>query len=101
MRHPQSAAAVEDLDAGTCHQIVGAPDLFDVVFIPNAVTVYRGVFRCDSERLKRFNRALRANGVLTPDSKYCISLALTEDDLSRTIGAIAEAARELAAHIRS
>ena len=81
--------------AGISHQIVGDPVLFDVVFTPDPVTEYRGVFHGDAEMLKRFNQSLRRSGVLKPDSKFYISLALTDDDLSRTIDAIAVAVREL------
>ncbi len=93
------AALAEHLtEAGIDHRVVGDPVLFDVVFTPDPVTDYRGVFAGDSGKLKVFNRVLRENGVLKPDSKFYISLALTEDDLALTADAIALAARALAAH---
>ena len=92
------AALAEHLsEAGIDHQVVGDPVLFDVVFTAKPVTDYRGVFAGDAGRLKLFNQVLRQNGVLKPDSKFYISLALTEDDLALTIDAIAKAAREVAA----
>ena len=90
------AALTEHLSAaGIDHRIVGDPVLFDVVFTPDPVTDYRGVFAGDSGKLKVFNQVLRANGVLKPDSKFYVSLALTDDDLAVTDNAIALAAREL------
>ncbi|MGI9493958.1 MAG: aspartate aminotransferase family protein [Geminicoccaceae bacterium] len=79
-------------EAGVPHQIVGDPVLFDVVFTDTPVVDYRGTMRGDGERAKRFNQALRENGVLKPESKFYISLALTEDDLKQTVDAIATAA---------
>ena len=83
-------------EAGVPHQIVGDPVLFDVVFTDDPVIDYRGSLRGDPERAKRFNQGLRKNGILKPDSKFYISLALTEDDLGRTVDAIAGAAASLA-----
>ncbi len=81
--------------AGIAHQIVGDPVLFDVVFTGKAVVDYRGVLAGDAEMAKRFNRALRDKGILKPDGKFYISLALTEDDLAQTEAAIAYAAETL------
>ena len=92
------AALAEHLTAaGIAHEIVGDPVLFDVVFTADPVRDYRGVFRGDAALAGRFNRALRENGVLKPDSKFYISLALTEDDLALTVEAIRIAASSLVA----
>ncbi len=79
------------------HQIVGDPVLFDIVFTPHQVRDYRGVLGGDGARLAQFNRVLRENGILKPDSKWYISLALTEADLAQTESAIAKAVESLRA----
>ncbi len=91
------AALTEHLTAaGIDHVVVGDPVLFDVVFTADAVTDYRGVFSGDAGMLKAFNQALREQGVLKPDSKFYISLALTDEDIAATVDAIAVASRQLA-----
>ncbi|MGI9449437.1 MAG: aspartate aminotransferase family protein, partial [Geminicoccaceae bacterium] len=79
-------------DADIPHQIVGDPVLFDVVFTGDPVADYRDVMRGNAEHAKRFNQHLRRQGILKPESKFYISLALDDDDLAQTINAIAEAA---------
>ena len=91
-----AALAKHLTEADVAHQIVGDPVLFDVVFTDSPVTDYRGVLRGDVERAKRFNQVLRENGILKPESKFYISLALTEEDLAATEHAIAAAAAHLA-----
>jgi glutamate-1-semialdehyde 2,1-aminomutase len=89
-------ALTENLhNAGLDHQIVGAPVMFDVVFSAGPVIDYRGVMRGDAGLAGRFNRLLRQQGVLKSDSKFYISHALSEDDLARTVDAIAYAARHI------
>jgi len=90
------AAFTEHLNAaGIEHQVVGDPVLFDVVFTSDRVIDYRGVFRGDADRLKRFNRLLREKGIFKSESKVYPSLALTDDDVAQTVDAIAHAARNL------
>jgi glutamate-1-semialdehyde 2,1-aminomutase len=83
--------------AGIDHQVVGDPVLFDVVFTPDRVTDYRAMARGDADRARAFNRLLREQGILKPDSKFYISLALTDDDIAVTVEAIAYAAAGMAA----
>jgi glutamate-1-semialdehyde 2,1-aminomutase len=83
--------------AGIDHQVVGDPVLFDVVFTPDRVTDYRAMARGDADRARAFNRLLREQGILKPDSKFYISLALTDDDIAATVEAIAYAAAGMAA----
>ena len=78
-------------------QIVGDPVLFDVVFTEAPVRDYRGVFHGDKRRAAVFNAHMRANGILKPDSKFYISLALTDEDLEKTAAAIAASADAVAA----
>lgn len=83
--------------AGIAHQVVGDPVLFDVVFTAKSVKNYRDVTDGDAAQAKIFNAAMRAHGILKPDSKFYISLALTEADLAQTEDAIAAAAKAVAA----
>lgn len=84
-------------DAGIAHRIVGDPVLFDVVFTGDAVADYRDVMRGNAEHARRFNRHLRQRGILKPESKFYISLALDDHDLAETTEAIAAAAAHVAA----
>lgn len=79
------------------HQIVGDPVLFDVVFTSEPVADYRGVMRSHPEHAKRFNQQLRQQGILKPESKFYISLALDDHDLAQTIKAITVAAKHITA----
>lgn len=77
---------------GHAHQIVGDPTLFDVVFSADPVNDYRGWLKGDAAKNTRFNQLLRERGIFKSPGKVYPSLALTEDDLSQTYEAIAEAA---------
>ena len=79
------------------HQIVGDPVLFDVVFTHDAVVDYRSFIRGDAGRARDFNQHLREQGILKPESKFYISLALDDHDLAKTSEAIAAAAAKMAA----
>ncbi|WP_420403525.1 aspartate aminotransferase family protein [Nisaea sp.] len=81
--------------AGVAHRVVGDPVLFDVVFTDREVRDYRDTADGNAEQAKIFNSVLRAHGILKPDSKFYISLALTDADLAQTEEAIAAAARSL------
>ena len=90
------AALNEHLTAASVpHQVVGDPVLFDVVFSPKEVVDYRGVLAGDVETAKRFNALLREQGIFKSDSKWYPSLALGEEDLSKTVSAIERAANLL------
>ncbi|MGI9509041.1 MAG: aspartate aminotransferase family protein [Geminicoccaceae bacterium] len=79
------------------HRIIGAPVMFDVVFADQPVVDYRGSMRGHAEHAKRFNQQLRQEGILKPESKFYISLALDDQDLAQTVEAIAAAAEAVAA----
>jgi len=81
--------------AGIDHQIVGDPVLFDVVFSDASVSNYRDFIRGDSVKAKRFNLLLREKGILKPESKFYVSLALDKKDLSQTAEAINYASSNL------
>ena len=71
--------------AGLPAQVIGEPPLFDVVFTDQPIRDYRDTLRGDKAMLGRFNQALRARGIMKGESKYYISLALTQADIDHTI----------------
>jgi len=82
--------------AGFAVRILGAPPMFEAVFAPDPIADYRGVLRGDADLARRFNAKLRVRGLLKGDSKYYVSLALTEADVAQTLAIWREAAQELA-----
>lgn len=74
------------------HQLVGHPTLFDVVFTDDRIANYRDIARVSPKSAARYNTVLRQNGILKSPGKMYPSLALTEDDLSKTFAAIELAA---------
>ena len=64
-------------------------------FNADAIKDYRGVLRSDADKLRRFNGLLREKGIFKSESKFYISLALTEADIAQTIDAIAYASENL------
>ncbi|MEO0426136.1 MAG: aminotransferase class III-fold pyridoxal phosphate-dependent enzyme [Pseudomonadota bacterium] len=79
------------------HRIVGDPTLFDIVFMDAPVRNYRDTVSGDAEAAGRFNRSMRAEGILKPPTKLYVSLALGEAELEETEAAFAKAARAAAA----
>ena len=77
------------------HRIVGHPTLFDVAFTGRRVRDYRDWLSIDARKSTRFNEVLRANGILKSPGKLYICLALTDEDVSQTDAAIAEAAKAI------
>lgn len=77
------------------HQIVGHPTLFDIVFTDQTVRDYRHVQQSNTMRNTKFNTILRNKGIFKPPGKTYPSLALTEDDFSKTDHAIATASKVL------
>ncbi len=82
--------------AGFAVQIMGAPPMFEAVFGADPITDYRGVLGGNSALAARFNAKLREGGLLKGDSKYYVSLALTDADITATISLWQRAAKELA-----
>jgi glutamate-1-semialdehyde 2,1-aminomutase len=68
-------------------QLVGVPPLFDIVFAGGRVADYRDTLRGDAGMQRRFNAAIRENGILKGDSKFYISLAHDERDVDETLAA--------------
>ena len=75
-------------------QVVGSPVMFDVVFAAGDVHDYRGTLRADTAMQARFNRTLRAHGILKSEGKTYMSTAHTAADLDQTLAAFAAAVAE-------
>ncbi|HBT42453.1 MAG TPA: aspartate aminotransferase family protein, partial [Rhodospirillaceae bacterium] len=56
---------------------------------------YRDVMKGDAGKLARFNALLREQGIFKSPSKFYPSLALTDEDIAKTVDAIAYAAKKL------
>ncbi|MEQ8503851.1 MAG: glutamate-1-semialdehyde 2,1-aminomutase [Rhodospirillales bacterium] len=81
--------------AGHAHHVAGVPVLFDIVFAAGPVRNYRDVQKGDAGKLARFNTLLREQGIFKSPSKFYPSLALTDEDIGKTVDAIAHAAKNL------
>ena len=84
--------------AGVEAQICGEPCVFDIVFTGQPIVDYWSWESGDKARNARFNAVLREHGVLKGTSKFYVSVAHTQDDIDRTIGAFEAAAAEIARH---
>jgi glutamate-1-semialdehyde 2,1-aminomutase len=78
-------------ERGLPAQVIGEPVLFDVVFAEGEIFDYRSGLRQDADALRRFNLALRGEGVLKGDTKFYVSTAHDEDDVKKTLAAFAAA----------
>jgi glutamate-1-semialdehyde 2,1-aminomutase len=68
-------------------QVIGEPVLFDIVFAEGEIFDYRSGMRQDFDALRRFNLALRGEGVLKGDTKFYVSTVHDEDDVRKTLDA--------------
>jgi glutamate-1-semialdehyde 2,1-aminomutase len=82
-------------DAGMEARVVGDAPMFDIVFTGRDVTDYRSMMG-DQEAMKRCNGLLRERGILKGESKYYVSLAHTDEDISFTLDAFASSIGEMA-----
>jgi len=73
--------------AGLPAQVIGMPVLFDVMFATGDIADYRSTLRQDMDAMRRFNRSMRAAGVLKSDSKCYISTAHTDADVRHVLAA--------------
>ncbi len=78
-------------DRGLPAQVIGEPVLFDIIFAEGEIRDYRSGLRQDADALRRFNLALRNEGVLKGDTKFYVSTAHDEDDVTKTLAAFAAA----------
>jgi len=68
-------------------QITGVPPLFDIVFTSGEIRNYRDTLRGDAEKMATLNKLLLERGILKGDSKYYVSLTLTDADIQKTLDA--------------
>ena len=80
---------------GIPYRIVGVPSLFEVVFTERDVRNHRDLRAADAARAASWNEALRAHGLFKPPGKTYCCLALDDDDLEVTKGALEAAASQL------
>jgi glutamate-1-semialdehyde 2,1-aminomutase len=78
-------------ERGLPAQVIGEPVLFDIVFAEGPVFDYRSGQLQDAAASRRFNAALRAEGVLKGDTKFYVSTAHDDDDVRKTLNAFAVA----------
>ncbi len=74
-------------EAGLPAQVIGCPVMFDVIFTNGEVTEYRATLRADAARTRRYNEAVRANGVLKSDGKCYIGVCHTKEDVADALAA--------------
>ena len=77
--------------------ITGAPCMFDAIFTSGEINNYRDTTRGDVKLMRRFNKLLLERGILKSPSKYYVSLAHDERDISETFDAWSDALGVMAA----
>ena len=80
---------------GLVGQVIGIPQMFDIMFADGEVRNYRDTQRGDSALLDRLNKLLHARGILKGASKYYIPAVLDDADIDTTIAAWDDAFAEL------
>ena len=75
---------------GIAVQMCGENAIFDLYFTDRPVTSYRDGLSADTGMMNRFNTGLLERGILKGGQKYYPSAVHTEEDVERTIQAIAE-----------
>jgi glutamate-1-semialdehyde 2,1-aminomutase len=78
-------------ERGLPAQVIGEAVLFDIIFADGDIFDYRSGMRQDGDALRRFNLALRSEGVLKGDSKFYVSTVHDEADVTKTLAAFAVA----------
>jgi len=72
--------------------------MFDAVFTAaQSVTDYRGTLNVDKAASRRFNAALRRNGIFKSDNKMYVALAHDQRDVEASIAAFGLAAAAVVA----
>jgi glutamate-1-semialdehyde 2,1-aminomutase len=61
--------------------------LFDIIFAEGPVFDYRSGLHQDFDAMRRFNLALRGEGVLKGDTKFYVSTAHDDADVAKTVAA--------------
>lgn len=80
---------------GIAHKICGEETLFDIVFTDKEINDYRDVLAGDQQQLITFNDALREKGIFKAINKCYMHLGLSDDDIQKTVDAIAYASSKL------
>ena len=78
--------------AGHEVQIVGHPTLFDVAFTDRTLRDYRDWLHGTRNKAADLHVQLKKNGILKGLGKFYVSLALTDEDISRTLDIVTDAA---------
>ncbi len=68
-------------------QVIGEPVLFDIMFATGDIVDYRAGLTQDFDALKRFNTALREEGILKGDTKFYISTVHDDADVNKALDA--------------
>jgi glutamate-1-semialdehyde 2,1-aminomutase len=81
---------------GVAAQVIGVPPLFDLVFVEGEIRNYRDTLRSDAAKMAKLNALLMERGILKGESKYYVSLTLTDADIQKTLDAWDDALAEFA-----
>jgi glutamate-1-semialdehyde 2,1-aminomutase len=78
-------------NSGLPAQVIGETTVCDVVFTERPVTDYRAMLTADAAMLKTFNAECLKRGVLKGREKLYVSLAHSDQDVTRTLEVFEEA----------
>ena len=81
--------------AGLPAQVVGEPAVFDIFFTDRPVTDYRTALGADAALMRAFNQGCLRRGVVKGGQKIYVSLAHSDDDVSRTLEIFADVVASL------
>tara|TARA_Y100000996_G_scaffold187219_1_gene146288 strand:+ start:1027 stop:2325 length:1299 start_codon:yes stop_codon:yes gene_type:complete len=76
-------------------QITGDNTVFDIVFTNTEIKNYRDLSTGNSALLSKFNNLMLNQGILKPGNKLYMSLALSDEDIQKTINAFTYSASKL------
>jgi len=76
-------------------KVTGEHSVFDVYFTDQEITTYRSTLSANTALMQKFNRFLLEGGLLKGGQKFYVSLALTDEDIDKTIQLIKDATKEL------
>jgi glutamate-1-semialdehyde 2,1-aminomutase len=76
-------------------QITGDNTVFDIVFTNSEIRNYRDLKKGNVDLLNKFNKLMLDQGILKPGNKLYMSLALSDEDIEKTINAFSYSASKL------
>ena len=76
-------------------KVTGEHSVFDVYFTDQEITTYRSTLSANTALMQKFNRFLLEGGLLKGGQKFYVSLALTDEDIDKTVQLIKDATKEL------